>query len=150
MERLRAANPASAEAGEIRSYLDWLLHLPWRERATRGPTKIDLGAVQRELDDTLLGLDEPKERVLDFLAVAKLRGDLQGAIPCLVGPPGVGKTTFAEALAQGLGRPVARLDLGGQGESQLVGSRRTRATAQPGKIIGEFRDVGVRTVSGCC
>ncbi len=144
VERLRAANPASAEAGEIRSYLDWLLHLPWRERATRGPTKIDLGAVQRELDDTLLGLDEPKERVLDFLAVAKLRGDLQGAIPCLVGPPGVGKTTFAEALAQGLGRPVARLDLGGQGESQLVGSRRTRATAQPGKIIGEFRDVGVR------
>ncbi len=144
VERLRTANSTSSEAGEIRGYLDWLIHLPWKERATDGPGAIDLVAVQRALDATLLGLEEPKERVLDYLAVAKLRGDLRGPIPCLVGPPGVGKTTFVEALARGLGRPIASLDLGGRGESQLIGSRRTRAGAQPGKIIAQYRDVEVR------
>ncbi|HEX7117611.1 MAG TPA: S16 family serine protease [Longimicrobiales bacterium] len=144
IERLRTANPASTEAGEIRNYLDWLLHVPWHVRATDGPGAIDLSAVERALDDALLDLDESKERFLDYLAVARLRGDLRGPIPCLVGPPGSGKTTFVEALARGLGRPIARLDLGGRGESQLIGSRRTRSTAQPGKIVAALREAGAR------
>ncbi|HEX6938910.1 MAG TPA: S16 family serine protease [Longimicrobiales bacterium] len=143
IERLRAASPASPQAGEIRGYLDWLLHIPWRGRATDGPGSIDLTAVEHALDDELLDLEEPKERLLDYLAVARLRGDLRGPIPCLVGPPGVGKTTFVHALARGLGRPVARIDLGGRGEPQLIGSRRTRATAEPGKIVEALREVGV-------
>jgi ATP-dependent Lon protease len=143
VERLRVANPSSSESGEIRSYLDWLLHMPWNRFATRGPQSIDLARVQAALDEEHLDLEEPKERLLDYLAVARLRGDLRGPIPCLVGPPGVGKTTLVEALARGLGRPLARLELGGRGESQLVGVRRTRAAASPGKIVETLRDVEV-------
>src|SRR5690606_6052780 len=144
VERLRTVTPASADASEIRTYIDWILHIPWNKHATRGPAAIDLTAVQKALDEEHLGLDEPKSRLLDHLAVAKLRGDLRGPIPCLVGPPGVGKTTLVEALARGLGRPLATLEMGGRGESQLVGIRRTRAGAQPGKIIGIYRDVEVK------
>src|SRR5690606_16163756 len=92
IERPRTANPTSPEAGGIRAYLDWLLSLPWHKRATSGPDAIALAGVERALDDALLDPEEPKERVLDALAVAKLRGDLRGPIPRLVGPPGVGKT----------------------------------------------------------
>lgn len=143
VERLRTLNPTASDASEIRSYLDWVLNMPWNRRATDGPSKVDLVAVQHALDEEHLGLEEPKERLLDYLAVARLRGDLRGPIPCLVGPPGVGKTTLAEAVARGLGRPVASLDLGGRGESQLIGTRRTRTGAQPGKIAGIYRDLGV-------
>jgi ATP-dependent Lon protease len=142
VERLRLANPASAESSEIRSYLDWLLHMPWNRHSSRGPKTIDLARVQAALDAEHLDLEEPKERLLDYLAVARLRNDLRGPIPCLVGPPGVGKTTLVEALARGLGRPIARLELGGRGEAQLVGTRRTRAGAGPGKIAEALRDVG--------
>lgn len=144
VERLRTLNPATSEAGDIRSYIDWLLHVPWAVRATAGPTAMDLAAVQKTLEDELLGLDEQKERLLDYLAVAKLRGDLHGPIPCIVGPPDVGKTSLALALARGLGRPLARLELGGRGESQLIGTRRTRPGAAPGKIVGALRDVRVK------
>src|SRR5690606_20378564 len=89
-------------------------------------------------------LTEPKQRLLDHLAVARLRGDLLGPIPCIVGPPEVGKRSLVAALARGLGRPLARLELGGRGEAQLVGTRRTRAGAQPGKITASLRDVGAR------
>ncbi|HEX7051591.1 MAG TPA: endopeptidase La [Longimicrobiales bacterium] len=142
VERLRMIDPASTEAGEVRSYLDWLLHMPWRAGTARAPASIDLTRVQNALDAEHLGLEEPKERLLDYLAVAKLRGDLRGPIPCLVGPPGVGKTTLFEAFARGLGRPLARLELGGRGEAQLIGVRRTRPGAQPGKIVGTYRDIG--------
>jgi len=144
VERLRAVGAAGPEASDIRAYVDWLIHMPWRKVATQGPGTIDLGQVQRELDRELLGLVEPKERLLDQLAVAKLREDLRGPIPCIVGPPDVGKSSLVRALARGLGRPLARLELGGRGESQLIGTRRTRAGAQPGKIAAAFRDVGVR------
>ncbi|MBI4410168.1 MAG: LON peptidase substrate-binding domain-containing protein [Gemmatimonadetes bacterium] len=144
VERLRAIGATGIEASDIRSYLDWVLHIPWGQRATGVPEAIDLAAVQKAMDDEHLGLDEPKERLLDYLAVAKLRGDLRGPIPCLVGPPDSGKTSMAVALARGLGRPLARLELGGRGESQLIGTRRTRTGAHPGKILGALRDVGVR------
>ncbi len=144
VERLRALTTTSSEAADIRTFLDWLLHMPWRRRVTGDPSEIDLRQVKRELDAELLGLDEPKNRLLDYLAVAKLRGDLRGPIPCIVGPPDVGKTSLVNALARGLGRPVAKLELGNRGEAQLLGTRRTRSGAQPGKLAESLRDVGVR------
>jgi ATP-dependent Lon protease len=144
IERLRSAGSVGAEASEIRSYVDWLVHLPWRQTATDGPAAIDLAAVKQTLDDALLGLDEQKDRLLDHLAVATLRRDLRGPIPCIVGPPHVGKTSLAAALARGLGRPLGHIELGGRGEAQLIGTRRTRTGAQPGKLISALRDVGVR------
>jgi ATP-dependent Lon protease len=144
VERLRTVGGVGAEAGEIRSYVDWLLHMPWRQAATSGPKAIDLDAIRRALDDALLGLEEQKDRLLDHLAVAKLRGDFRGPIPCIVGPPHVGKSSLVAALADGMGRPLTRIELGGRGEAQLVGTRRSRAGAQPGKIAGVLRDVGVR------
>jgi ATP-dependent Lon protease len=144
VERLRTAGGVGPESGEIRSYVDWLVHLPWRKSATDGPTEIDLDAVRYAMDSALLGLDEHKDRLLDHLAVAKLRGDFRGPIPCIVGPPNVGKSSLVAAMADGLGRPLSRLELGGRGEAHLVGTRRTRPGAQPGRIAGLLRDVGVR------
>jgi len=143
-ERLRAIQPGSLEGNDVRSYVDWLARLPWRAEAAESPGDIDLGAVQREMDEAILGLDEQKERLLDYLAVARLRGDLRGPIPCIVGPPDVGKTSLVAALARGLGRPLAHLELAGRSEAQLVGTRRTRSGAMPGKILGALRDAGVR------
>ena len=142
IERLRTVQPGGADASEIRSYVDWLLHMPWRIRSAPGPAAIDLDRVRAVLDERLLGLTEQKDRLLDHLAVARLRGDLRGPIPCIVGPPDVGKTALATALAEGLGRRLARLELGGRGEAQLVGTRRTRSGAAPGKIASALRDVG--------
>jgi ATP-dependent Lon protease len=144
VERLRTVGGIGAEAGEIRSYVDWLLHMPWRQTASNGPADIDLEAMRRVMDDALLGLDEQKDRLLDHLAVAKLRGDFRGPIPCIVGPPDVGKSSLVAALATGLGRPLSRIEMGGRGEAQLVGTRRSRPGAQPGKIAGVLRDVAVR------
>ncbi|HEY0305737.1 MAG TPA: endopeptidase La [Longimicrobiales bacterium] len=143
IERLRSLSPGSPDASETRTYVDWLLNLPWRMRAPES-TDIDLKAVEEELDRTLVGLTEPKQRLLDYLAVAKMRGDLRGPIPCIVGPPDVGKASLACALARGLNRPVAKLELGGRGEAQIIGTRRSRNGAQPGKIAGALRSVGVR------
>jgi ATP-dependent Lon protease len=144
IERLRSTNPGSPDAGEIRSYVDWLLHMPWKQRAGQESADIDLAAVEKELDTSLVGLTEPKQRLLDYLAVAKMRGDLRGPIPCIVGPPDVGKNALACALARGLGRPVVKLELGGRGEVQIIGTRRTRAGAAPGKIAGALRSAGVK------
>lgn len=87
IERLRTLPPGGPDASEIRSYVDWLVHVPWRQRATDGTDQIDLEQVEKVLDESLLGLGEQKDRLLDHLAVAKLRGDLRGPIPCIVGPP---------------------------------------------------------------
>ena len=141
-ERLRAPGTSMADATEIRTYLELLLSVPWT--ATSGNREIDLDAVERAMTDEHLGLEEAKRRVLEVLAVARLRGELNGLIPCIVGPPGVGKATLASAIAKGLGRPLARLELGGRGEAQLMGTRRTRAGAQPGKLLTTIRDTEVR------
>ncbi|HEX2188528.1 MAG TPA: endopeptidase La [Longimicrobiaceae bacterium] len=141
-ERLRAPGTSLSEAAEIRNYLELLLSVPWTAKS--GSTDIDLDAVERAMAEEHLGLEEVARRVLEVLAVARLRGDLTGLIPCLVGPPGVGKATLASAIARGLGRPLARLELGGRGEALLMGSRRTRAGAQPGKLLTTIRDAGVR------
>ena len=144
IERLRSTNPGSPDASDVRSYVDWLLNMPWKQRAGEDSPDIDLARVEKELDTTLVGLTEPKQRLLDYLAVAKMRGDLRGPIPCIVGPPDVGKNSLACALARGLGRPVAKLELGGRGETQIIGTRRTRSGAGPGKIAGALRSVGVK------
>jgi ATP-dependent Lon protease len=143
VERLRAVGVAGPEAEEIRTYIDWLLHIPWTTDSGEHPG-IDLERLRRVMDERLLGLDEPKDRLLDDLAVAMLRGDLKGPIPCIVGPPDVGKSSLAAAVAEGLGRPLARIDLGGRGEGDLIGVRRTQRDAKPGKIAGALRDEGVR------
>jgi ATP-dependent Lon protease len=143
VERLRAIGAVGPEAEEIRTYVDWLLHMPWAQSASDHPG-IDLDSIRRAMDEQLLGLDEPKDRLLDDLAVAQLRGDLKGPIPCIVGPPDVGKSSLAAAIAAGLGRPLARIDLAGRGEADLIGSRRTQRDAKPGKIISALRDEEVR------
>jgi ATP-dependent Lon protease len=140
-ERLRTTTPGSGEASEIRSFVETVLGVPWGRLSD--DTEIDLDAVGDALDERHLGLEEVKRRILEVLSVATLRGSVAGLVPCIVGPPGVGKRSLAAAVARGLGRPLARVDLGGRGESQLVGTRRTRNGAQPGKLIGAFRDAGV-------
>ena len=141
-ERLRSSTTSSSEAADIRAYVEALAGIPWQKCATDG--RIDLAAVEAAIDEEHLGLDEAKSRLLEVLAVAELRGDLRGPIPCIVGPPGVGKRTLAMAIARGLGRPFARLELGGRDESQITGQRRTRSGAALGKIMAAVRDAGAR------
>jgi ATP-dependent Lon protease len=141
-ERLRSTSLTSQEAQEVRAYIDALISIPWARRANDG--RIDLAAVREAIEAQHLGLDEPKRRLLEVVAVAELRGDLRGPIPCLVGPGGVGKRTLAEAVARGLGRPLVRLELGGRSEAQIVGSKRSRTGAQMGKLAQLIRDSGVR------
>ncbi|HKJ93883.1 MAG TPA: S16 family serine protease [Longimicrobiales bacterium] len=144
VEHLRTLGTATAQAIEIREHVDWLLHLPWTHAATAGPAGLDLAAVENALNQRLLGLDEPKQRLLDYLAVARLKGDLSGPIPCIVGPPDTGKTALAAAIAEGLGRPLCRIELRGRGEADIVGERRARGDATPGHILAGLRDVGAR------
>ena len=141
-ERLRSSSTSTQEATEIRSYLEALISIPWTKRAGNGT--IDLRAVEAAFAEEHLGMEESKQRLLEVLAVAELRGDLKGPIPCIVGPPGVGKATLARAIARGLGRPVVRLELGGRGEAQLVGTRRTRSGAQIGKVMQLIIDAEVK------
>jgi ATP-dependent Lon protease len=141
-DRLRSSTTTAQEAAEVRAYIDALIAIPWTRRA--GDGKIDLSAVEKAFAQEHLGIDESKERLLEVLAVAELRGDLRGPIPCIVGPAGVGKRTLATAIARGLGRPIVRLELGGRGEAHLVGTRRTRTGAQIGKIMQLIMDAGVR------
>lgn len=141
-ERLRSTATGAQEATEIRGYLESLVAIPWTKRA--GDGTIDLCAVEAAFGEEHLGMEESKERLLEVLAVAELRGDLRGPIPCIVGPPGVGKRTLATAIARGLGRPVVRLELGGRGEGQLVGTRRTRTGAQMGKVMQLIIEAGVK------
>lgn len=141
-ERLRSSNTSASEAADIRAYVEALASIPWTRCA--GDGRIDLEAVEHEIDEEHLGLEEAKARLLEVLAVAELRGDLRGPIPCIVGPPGVGKRTLASAIARGLGRPFVRLELGGRGEPQLTGTRRTRSGAALGKIMAAIRDAGAR------
>jgi ATP-dependent Lon protease len=141
-ERLRSNATSAQEATEIRGYLESLVAIPWTKRA--GDGKIDLRAVEAAFGEEHLGMEESKQRLLEVLAVAELRGDLRGPSPCIVGPPGVGKRTLATAIARGLGRPVVRLELGGRGEGQLVGTRRTRTGAQMGKVMQLIMEAGVK------
>ncbi len=139
-ERLRNPSLGSAEAVELHTWLEAVLSIPWNRAAGSGT--VDLAKVEAEIEAEHLGLREAKDRLLEVLAVAELRGDLRGPIPCIVGPPGVGKRTLAMAIARGLGRSFVRLELGGRGEGQLVGTRRGRSGAGLGKVMAAIRDAG--------
>jgi ATP-dependent Lon protease len=141
-ERLRTISPAGTEGTELRTYLEALLGIPWNK--TSANSDIDLDAVRRAMDEKHLGLEDAKRHLLEILSVARLRNNVLGMVPCIVGPPAVGKRSLAVAVARGLGRPLVRVEMGGRGEAELIGTRRTRSGAQPGKLVSVLRDAGVR------
>ncbi|HOP07700.1 MAG TPA: endopeptidase La [candidate division Zixibacteria bacterium] len=139
IKKLSKMHPYSAESGVVRSYLDWLLGLPWFERTT---DRTDFKEVQSILDGDHFGLDKPKQRILEHLAVIRLAGKVRGPILCLVGPPGVGKTSVGRSIARALGRKFARMSLGGvHDEAEIRGHRRTYIGALPGRIIQAIKKV---------
>src|SRR5205809_724040 len=143
-ERMRMLSPASSEYQVVRTYLDWVLSLPWNKRS--GEEDIVLKKVESALDDRHYGLDEAKERIIEYLAVRKLRGgDPHGPILCFVGPPGTGKTSLGEAIGKAIGREFYRISVGGvRDEAEVRGHRRTYVGAMPGLIIQALRRVAVK------
>jgi ATP-dependent Lon protease len=143
-ERMRMLSPASSEYQVIRTYLDWILALPWHKRS--GDDEIALTKVESALDGRHYGLREAKERIIEFLAVRKLRGgDPHGPILCFVGPPGTGKTSLGEAIASAIGREFYRISVGGvRDEAEIRGHRRTYVGSMPGLILQALRRVQVK------
>ncbi len=143
-ERMRMLSPASSEYQVIRTYLDWVLSLPWHARS--GAEQIELAKVQEALDGRHYGLKEAKERIIEYLAVRKLRGgDPLGPILCFVGSPGTGKTSLGEAIAKAIGREFYRISVGGvRDEAEIRGHRRTYVGAMPGLVVQAMRRVALR------
>jgi ATP-dependent Lon protease len=139
LKKLRQMSPMSAESTVVRNYLDWLLSLPWGKRKD---IETDLVKAEKQLDDDHYGLDKVKERILEYLAVQKRTGRLKGPILCLVGPPGVGKTSLGRSIAEATGRDFVRVSLGGvRDESEIRGHRRTYIGSMPGRVIQSLKKV---------
>ena len=133
LKKLRNMSPMSAEATVVRNYLDWLVTIPWKKRSR---VKKDLGLAQTVLDRDHHGLEKVKERILEYLAVQQRTGKVKGPILCLVGPPGVGKTSLGKSIAEATGRNFVRMSLGGvRDEAEIRGHRRTYIGSLPGKIV---------------
>ena len=142
LERLSLLPAEASEYHVIRNYLDWLVELPWSRTSQQ---ILDINRATRILDEDHHGLREVKDRIVEFLAVRKLKPDQRGAILCLAGPPGVGKTSLGRSVARAMGREFYRISLGGmRDEAEIKGHRRTYVGAMPGKIIQGLRRVGVR------
>ena len=133
LRKLRQMSPMSAEATVVRNYLDWILSLPWGKKSK---VKKDMDEAEKVLDDDHYGLEKVKERILEYLAVQQRAGKLRGPILCLVGPPGVGKTSLGKSIARATGREFVRMSLGGvRDEAEIRGHRRTYIGSMPGKVI---------------
>lgn len=142
IKKLKMMSPMSAEATVVRSYIDWMLSVPWKKRSK---VKHDISRAEGVLNEDHYGLDEVKERILEFLAVQKRVKKNKGPVLCLVGPPGVGKTSLGESIARATNRKFVRMALGGvRDEAEIRGHRRTYIGSMPGKIIQKLGKVGVR------
>jgi len=140
MKKLKQMSPMSAEATVVRNYLDWLLNLPWGKKSR---VKKDIVAAEKVLDTDHYGLEKVKERILEYLAVQSRTGKLKGPILCLVGPPGVGKTSLGKSIAKATGREFIRMSLGGvRDEAEIRGHRRTYIGSMPGKVIQSMKKAG--------
>jgi ATP-dependent Lon protease len=137
MKKLRQMSPMSAEATVVRNYLDWLLNIPWSQKSK---VKTDLDYAQNVLDTDHFGLDKVKDRIVEYLAVQARTNKLRGPILCLVGPPGVGKTSLGKSIAKATGREFIRMSLGGvRDEAEIRGHRRTYIGSMPGKVIQSMK-----------
>jgi ATP-dependent Lon protease len=136
-KKLRSMSPMSAEATVVRNYLDWMLSLPWGKKSK---VKKDIAGAEKVLHDDHYGLEKVKERILEYLAVQQRAGKMKGPILCLVGPPGVGKTSLGKSIAKATGREFVRMSLGGvRDEAEIRGHRRTYIGSMPGKIIQSMK-----------
>lgn len=142
IDKYSRMNPSSMEASVSRSYIDWILDLPWNKQSKE---QINLPHARQVLDEDHYGLEKVKERVLEYLAVRKLTGTMKGPIICLVGPPGVGKTSIASSIARSVNRKFIRMSLGGvRDEAEIRGHRRTYVGAIPGRIMTHIKESGVK------
>src|SRR5205823_12845036 len=142
LQRFERLPPQSAEHGVIRTYLDWIVDLPWSKSTD---DNLDLAHAREVLDRDHYDIDKVKERILEFLAVRKLKPDARSSILCFVGPPGVGKTSLGRSIAAAMGRNFERISVGGvRDETEIRGHRRTYIGAMPGVIIRALRDAGSR------
>jgi len=144
LKKLKSMSSMSAEATVVRNYLDWMIELPWYNKTKKLDT-IDINEANKILDEDHYGLEKVKERILEYLAVQKRVGKIKGAILCLVGPPGVGKTSLGKSIARATGRKFVRMSLGGiRDEAEIRGHRRTYIGSLPGKIIQQMKKAGTK------
>lgn len=142
LQKLKMMSPMSAEATVVRGYIDWMVSVPWKKRSR---IKKDLANAEKILDADHYGLEKVKERIIEYLAVQQRKTKVKGAILCLVGPPGVGKTSLGQSIAKATGRQYVRMALGGvRDEAEIRGHRRTYIGSMPGKLIQKMSKVGVR------